>query len=174
MMNTKLIFLCGKMAAGKTTLAKELARDCQAILLVQDEFLTHLYPVEISDIPTFVKYSTRLRESLEGHIHALLSRGISVVLDFPANTTTQRLWFRRLFERAGVEHELHFINVPDGLCKDQLKQRSASLPVGSPFTTDAEFDALTSYFRPPARDEGFNVIEHKRAEQHAQPRPPTG
>jgi predicted kinase len=35
----KLMFLCGKMAAGKSTLARELAERENAVLLVQDEFL---------------------------------------------------------------------------------------------------------------------------------------
>ncbi len=60
----KLLFLCGKMAAGKSTLAAELARTEGAVLLVQDEFLERLFPGEIVDIPTFVKYSARLREAL--------------------------------------------------------------------------------------------------------------
>jgi hypothetical protein len=72
-------------------------------------------------------------------------------------------WFRVLLEGTGVEHELHFIDVPDDLCKRQLRQRSAALPAGSAWTTDAEFDALTAYFEPPAADEKFNVIRHERA-----------
>jgi hypothetical protein len=35
----KLLFLCGKMAAGKSTLSRELAERENAVLLVQDEFL---------------------------------------------------------------------------------------------------------------------------------------
>lgn len=53
----KLYFLCGKMAAGKSTLARELAQREEAVLLVQDEFLIKLFPGEIVDIPGFVKYS---------------------------------------------------------------------------------------------------------------------
>ncbi|MGH7872818.1 MAG: AAA family ATPase, partial [Candidatus Binatia bacterium] len=93
----------------------------------------------------------------------LLSRGVSVVLDFPGNTRAQRQWFRELFEGANVEHELHFIDAPDDLCKRQLRQRSEALPVGSAWTTDAEFDAITAYFQVPAEDENFNVIRHERA-----------
>ena len=37
----KLIFFCGKMAAGKSTLSKALAGQEQAVLLAQDEWLTH-------------------------------------------------------------------------------------------------------------------------------------
>ena len=43
----KLLFLCGKMAAGKSTLSKELARREDAVLLAQDEFIERLFPGEI-------------------------------------------------------------------------------------------------------------------------------
>src|SRR6266545_3708000 len=108
--SAKLIFLCGKMAAGKSTLARDLAQRENAILLVQDEFLDHLFPGEITDIPEFAKYASRLRSALAPHICSLLSKGISVVLDFPGNTKAQRAWFRELFESADAEHELHFVD----------------------------------------------------------------
>ena len=59
-----MIFLCGKMAAGKSTLAKDLAQRENAVLLVQDEFLDRLFPGEITDIPGFVKCSSRLKNAL--------------------------------------------------------------------------------------------------------------
>ena len=159
----KLIFLCGKMAAGKSTLAKALAEREHAVLLVQDELLDHLFPEEINDIPGFVRYSSRLKNALGPHVCALLSMGVSVVLDFPGNTRAQRAWFRELFERAGARHELHFVDASDALCKRQLRARSTDLPDGAPWTTDAEFDAVTVYFQPPAVDEGFHVVRHERA-----------
>ena len=158
-----LYVLCGKTAAGKSTLARELAQRSAAILLVQDEWLDHLYPGDIVDVPAFAKFSARLRAALTDHICTLLSRGTSVVLDFPGNTRTQRAWFRDLFERANADHELHFIDVPDELCKAQLKERSRHLAASAAWTTDAEFDAITKFFQPPTADEGFNVIRHERA-----------
>jgi hypothetical protein len=53
------------------------------------------------------------------------------------------------------------------LCKSRLKDRSKNLPPGAPWTTDAEFEAITVYFQPPSEDEGFNVVRHER-------RPTTG
>ena len=159
----KLYFMCGKMAAGKSTYAKQLAQDQNALLLVQDDFVAALFPGEIQDIPSFVKYSGRLKAALSGHICDLLSRGIPVVLDFPGATRNQRQWFRDLFERANVEHELHYIVASDDLCKRQLRERSAALPAGSAWTTDAEFELITSYFQAPADDEQFNVVRRERA-----------
>ena len=159
--SAKLIFLCGKMAAGKSTLARDLAQRENAVLLVQDELLDHLFPGEITDIPGFIKYSSRLRNALRPHVCALLSKGISVVLDFPANTKAQRTWFRELFERANAEHELHFVDASDALCKRQLKERSKDVSAGTPWTTEAEFEAITVYFQPPSEDERFHVVRHE-------------
>jgi predicted kinase len=159
---TTLHFLCGKMAAGKSTLAKELARQHSAILLVEDHWLSQLYPDEITDIPSYIKYSARLKNMLASHVLSLLSHGHNVVLDFPANTINQRNWFRALIEQANVAHVLHFVEASDELCKQQLKHRSKHMPVGSAFTTEAEFAAITAYFQAPRENEGFNLLRHQR------------
>jgi predicted kinase len=160
---TKLIFLCGKMGAGKSTLARDLAQRHDAVLLVEDEFLAHLFPGEITDIPAYVERSSRVKCVLAPHIRALLSKGTSVVLDFPGNTTRQRGWFRELLERAGVAHELHFIDAPDEVCKRQFRERHKGLPPGTRWTTDEEFDAVTAYFQPPSEEEAFTIVRHERA-----------
>ncbi|HXU13988.1 MAG TPA: ATP-binding protein [Terriglobales bacterium] len=160
MSSPKLIFICGKMAAGKSTLARELAERERALLLVQDDWLATLYPGEITGIPEFVQRYSRLQNALTPHICALLSQGISVVLDFAAATKSQRAWFRGLIERAQVVHELHFIDASDALCKRQLRERSAGLPAGTPWTSEADFEAITAYFQAPSDDEQFNVVRH--------------
>jgi len=160
--SAKLIFLCGKMAAGKSTLAKDLAVRENAVLLVQDDFLNALFPGEINDIPTFVDRYSRLKNALTPHICALLSNRISVVLDFAAATKTQRVWFRDLLELTHVEHELHFVDAPDVMCKTQLQVRSRGLPPGTRWTTEGDFEAINAYFQPPSEDEKFNVVRHAR------------
>jgi predicted kinase len=162
-----LYFFCGKMAAGKSTLARELAARTGAILLVQDEWLGHLFPDEIVDVAAFRKCSTRLRAALADHVCVLLSRGLPVVMDFPGNTRTQRAWFRELLSRTGAPHQLHFVDVPDELCKTQLRERSRDLPDGAAWTSDADFDAITRFFEPPAAEEGFEVVRHERRQGSA-------
>ncbi|HEX7374199.1 MAG TPA: ATP-binding protein [Steroidobacteraceae bacterium] len=156
-----LHFLCGKMAAGKSTFARELARQHDAVLLEEDHFLAKLFPGQIRSITDYVEYSGRVKSALSDHIVALLASGKSVVLDFPGNTRTQRQWFRQLFERANAAHELHYVDVSDELCKHQLRERSKALPSGAAFTSDAEFEAVTKYFQPPADDENFKVSIHR-------------
>lgn len=158
----RLIFFCAKMAAGKSRLAQQLAAQQGALLLVQDEWLEALYPGEILTLKDFTRCATRLLAALRPLLLDQLARGETVVMDFPANTRPQRAWFRALLAESGAAHELHVIEASDALCKRQLRARSAHLPPGSPWTTEAEFDAVSAYFEAPGEDEGFQLLLHRR------------
>ncbi len=160
--NATLHFFCGKMAAGKSTLAKKLADQHHAILLSEDDWLAQLYPEEIIDISGYIKYAARLQNILSAHIQSLLSQGVSVVLDFPGNTRDQRNWFRNIYEQANVSHTLHFVDVSDDICKQQLKERSKNMPANAAFTSEATFDAITQYFQAPSANEGFSIIKYEQ------------
>ncbi|WP_345994005.1 ATP-binding protein [Sulfurimonas sp. HSL-1716] len=153
----KLHFLCGKMAAGKSTLSKKLAEKHDALLLCEDTMLEKLYPAEITTIHDYLKYSQRLKELLKEHIVELLKKGNDIVLDFPANTKNQRAWFREIFESANVEHVLHFVDKSDDVCKAQLRKRNENLPKDAPLTSEETFDAITGYFEAPGNAEGFCI-----------------
>lgn len=162
-MTGKLLFLCGKMAAGKSTLARDLAARENAMLFVQDQWLDALYPNGVINVATYLEYSGRINKLLAPVVVDLLSRGVSVVIDFPGNTRNQRAWFREIIERARAAHELHFLDTADAICKAQLEARSAHLPPGTPWTSEADFELISSHFRAPAEDEGFNVVVHRRS-----------
>ena len=159
---TKLIFFCGKMAAGKSTLAKQLAARENAVLISQDELSETLFPGMVVNVATYLEYSGRINKMVAPIVVSILSKGISVVLDFPANTRNQRAWFRSIIDAAGVDHELHYLDTPDAICKAQLKARSAHLPPGTKWTTEEDFELVSSHFRAPGHDEGFNVVIHTR------------
>ena len=158
----KLIFFCGKMAAGKSTLAGQLADRENAVLMIQDQLLDTLFPGLVLNVASYLEYSGRINRMVAPQAAAILSKGVSVVLDFPANTRNQRAWFRSIIDSTGVEHELHFVDTPDEVCKARLKARSAHLPPGTKWTTEEDFELIASHFVPPAADEGFRVILHSR------------
>ncbi|MFK2903318.1 ATP-binding protein [Dyella ginsengisoli] len=153
--------MCGKMGAGKSTFAKSLAMSCEAALLSEDDLLRDLYPGEVIDLASYATLSGRIKNALAGHICVLLRRGVSVVLDFPGNTVAQRSWFRQLIDRAGSHHQLHYLSVPNEICKQQLRERRAT-NAHDPLQDDATFDALLAYFAPPTPEEQFVVILHER------------
>ncbi|MGJ5072769.1 AAA family ATPase [Bradyrhizobium oligotrophicum] len=152
-----LHLVCGKIAAGKSTLTAALGQLPGNVVIAEDDWLARLYPGEQSTLADYVRNSSRLRSVMGPLVVALLRAGVSVVLDFPANTPASRAWMRGLFEAAGVPHQLHHLDVPDEVCKARLRARNAE--GRHAFTvTDEEFDLFTSYFVAPTADEGFNVI----------------
>ncbi|MCT9810990.1 ATP-binding protein [Acidovorax sp. Be4] len=154
-----LHMVCGKIASGKSSLAQRLAQAPMTVLISEDDWLARLYPNEIHAIADYVRCAGRLRAAMAGHIAALLQAGMSVVLDFPANTLATRAWARGVFEQAGAPHCLHYLDVPDDACKARLRARNAAGE--HPFSTsDAEFDQITRHFVAPAPEEGFDVVHH--------------
>lgn len=154
-----LYLLCGKIGAGKSTLARRLASRPATLLISEDHWTSTLFADELRTIDDYGRLSARLRAAVAPHIVDILQKGLSVVLDFPANTERQRAWMRSLIDLAGVPHELHHLDVPDELCRRRLRQRNARGEHQFQ-VSDQEFDQFTRHFVPPGPDEGFNVIVH--------------
>jgi len=155
--NATLHMLCGKIAAGKSTLSAKLGEAEKTIVISEDRWIDRLYRPELRTVADYFERSDRLRATLAPHIVDLLCAGVSVVLDFHANTLGSRAWMRALFEEAGASHQLHFLDIPDEVCRARMHARKAA---GGSGVSDAEFDHITSYFAPPDESEGFNVIRY--------------
>jgi predicted kinase len=89
-----LYLLCGKIAAGKSTLARRLATRPATLLISEDHWTSNLFADDLKTIEDYGRYSARLRAAIGPHIVDILRQGLSVVLDFPANTLRNRDWIR--------------------------------------------------------------------------------
>lgn len=155
-----LHIVCGKIAAGKSTLTQRLAAAPMTVRISEDDWLARLYPGEILAIADYVRCAGRLRTAMAGHIEALLAAGMSVVLDFPANTTATRAWARGIFEQAGAAHRLHYLDVSDEVCKARLRARNAAGEHAFA-TSEQAFEQITRHFVTPTADEGFDIVLHR-------------
>jgi predicted kinase len=155
-----LHMMCGKIAAGKSTLARRLADAPATVLISEDYWLSRLYKDELQSVADYSRYARRLRDAMGGHVAALLEAGLSVVLDFPANTVANRQWMRGIFEKADAAHRMHVLDVPDEVCRARLRRRNAE-GAHEYAASDAEFDVITSYFTLPSEQEGFATIIYR-------------
>ena len=154
-----LHILCGKIASGKSTLSHNLAKNPCTVVLNEDQWLSHLYQDEMHTVADYLRRSARLRQAIAPHVISLLGAGVSVVLDFPANTVANRQWMMSLITGSGADHRLHYLEVPDDVCKARLRVRNQA---GThPFSvTDEQFELISRHFVAPEPEEGFNVIRY--------------
>ncbi|MCB0370111.1 MAG: AAA family ATPase, partial [Bdellovibrionales bacterium] len=85
--------------------------------------------------------------------------GVSVVLDFPANTLEVRKWMRHIIDSSSCHHELHFLDTPDIICLQRLDNRNKS-GEHEYNVAEEEFNKFSSYFVAPSDEERFNLIIH--------------
>ena len=150
---------CGKIASGKSSLAASLANAPQTVLISEDQLLSRLYPAEIATIDDYVRVATRLRTAIGPHLEGLLRTGLNIVLDFQAHTPAARTWIGTVIERAEASHILHFLDVPDEVCKSRLAERNAA-GTHEYHVSEADFELFNSYVVPPTPAEGFNIVVH--------------
>jgi len=154
-----LHLVCGKPAAGKSTLTARLGAADDTLVISEDSWLAALYGAQMQTLQDYLRWSAALRQAMTPHVTALLRARVSVVLDFPANTVETRGWMRALAEAAGVPARLHLLEVPDAVCKARLRARNAA--GDHPFTlSEDQFDRLAAHFVPPAAEEGFEIVHH--------------
>jgi predicted kinase len=149
--------LCGKVASGKSTLAANLAAAENTVLVTEDTWLAAIFADELKTLADYLRCATRLRRAMAPHLVALLDSGMSVVLDFQANTVESRVWMRNLLGETDVDHLLHVLMPPDDVCMARLRQRNKSGL--HPFAvTEEQFHQISTVFTPPTPVEGFNLL----------------
>ena len=148
----RLIFFCGKMGAGKTTLAKSKAEEMDGVLISEDELLDKLYEGKVGSVSGYKYYSDKLKPVVVNLSQQILSKGINTVFDFPANTVRQRQWLRSISDSINAEHICFFVERSDEVCISQLLKR------GNPNTDTVEMIyAITQYLAAPSDDENLNI-----------------
>lgn len=157
-----LHFISGRLAAGKTTLARRIAADHRAVLFCEDRWLSGMTD-GIASFEDYLKWSRRCRSLMEPLIVDILKAGASVVLDFAGNTKNERSWVRSLFTQAAAPHRLHVLEVSEEECLRRLLARNHEKPDGLYFasTTEEEFRAICRWYVPPVPEEGFTASTYR-------------
>ena len=148
----RLFLMCGLPGAGKTTRAKQLEEEHQAVRLTPDEWLAAIHQ------PGWTREDhDRLRDPLEAlqwsTAERLLELGINVVIDWGLWGRDERDRLRELAKRFGARVEVQFLDPPREVLLERLAERRRGATDLSFCVSDEELDLWASVLQPPTPDE---------------------
>jgi predicted kinase len=140
--------MVGLPAAGKTTLARRIEIEHQALRLTPDEWMIPLFGESTAD---------GKRNVLEGRFIAtalcVLRLGRNVVLDFGVWAKEERTSLRWLASSVGAECELVYLAIGQVEQQERIDQRFATAPHSTFPITPSDLDEYRTIFQPPGEEE---------------------
>jgi predicted kinase len=147
-----LLLMCGLPGSGKTTLARGLERERDALRLTPDEWIARLFGQHLT--PPALDWCRDPVEALQwGLAERALRLGVNVILDFGFWSRAEREEFRARAAALGAGSEVHFLDVPREELSARLAARNTELPPGTFRVSEAQLDAWLKVFEPPTADE---------------------
>jgi len=158
MTNVQTVYLVyGPVGAGKSTYARELAADRNAIRFAIDDWMHTLFGDDRPQQMDLVWAMTRVARC-EARIWAtcqeILASGRDVVLEIGAMRATDRERLKSIVEAAGHRLALCFVDADREVRRQRVLQRNREK--GDTYTfevTPAMFDAMETYFERPDETE---------------------
>lgn len=150
----KVIMLCGKIASGKSTYAKRICREENAVMLSVDELVISVLGSELGD--KHDEITGRVQAYLFEKSLDIVRAGTNVLLDWGFWTKEKRQAARMFYESRGIACECHYIDTPDEVWRRNIEIRNAAVLAGSSdayFVDEGLMQKLESLFEAPSRDE---------------------
>ena len=147
----KIIALCGKICAGKSTLARKLRDELNAVILNSDE-LTLALPFDHDETSPVIRPYLR-RKAVE-----IARAGANVILDCGFWTRADRDEVRAFFAEAGFELEWKYISVTDEEWQRNIAARNEKVLHGeenSYFVDEGLAQKCLKLFEEPQADENM-------------------
>ena len=129
----EISLICGKICCGKSTFARKLANEKNAVILSCDEIMT-LFPEPEGDeayAAVYRKvYACLLKKAAE-----ITACGANVILDWGFWPKAERQETAAFFARQGIPAQWYFLDVPETEWRERIARRNAT-PGASDYFVD--------------------------------------
>lgn len=143
--------LHGFLGAGKTTLAKKLESERDAVRFTHDEWMNELFGDDPPEA-LFPDYARRISGVMQKTWTRCLDLGVNVVLDSGLWSRKERDDIRTIVARHGGEPALYRLNCPDEVAWQRIDARNRASG-RSLYIAPSTFQVLKARFEPLADDE---------------------
>ena len=143
--------LHGYLGAGKTTFARRLEAEQNALRFTQDEWMVRLFGHDPAEAD-FPDHHRRILEVMESQWTRCLQLGVNVVLDFGFWSRVERDRARDLVRAHGGEAVLYRLTCAESVAWARIQERNEALK-NNLFIAENTFKTLASRFEPLGADE---------------------
>jgi len=147
----------GFIGFGKTTFAKRLEKEANAIRFTHDELLHHFYGPEDSE--DFYEKSEKINSFMEKMEDKLLELGQSIIIDSGAWSKKGRDKIRKKAKKFGANFILYSIDCPIETALKRTVCRTKNIPKDSMHISKEVFQELLKKFEPLEKNEKYVLIK---------------
>lgn len=123
---SKVYLVCGRICSGKTTYAKSICAEKNAILLSVDEIMLSLFD-QCCGENLHKDYERRIKNYLFDKSLEIIGKGFDVVLDWGFWTKEERNATKEFYKSRNIDCELHYVEVSDKTWEQQLNKRNKEI-----------------------------------------------
>jgi predicted kinase len=147
-----LHLMVGLPCSGKTTYARQLARETNALVLTPDVWHLSLFGDDVGHAEHDARHQSieTIMWDIAKHVLAL---GGDVILDFGCWARVERDDFRQRAKALGADFKLHYLDVPYAELYRRLELRNRTPAEGVFVIPKIEMDKYIPLFQPPTEDE---------------------
>lgn len=150
----KAHLICGKICSGKSTCAKKLAEERNAVILSCDEVTWELFDNDLRE--KHDEMSVRIQRYLLCKAVEITRAGTDVILEWGFWTVENRRAIREFFTRESIETVWYYIAVSPEVWEQRIHERNAAVLAGKShdyFLDDGLRGKLEGLFKEPEREE---------------------
>ena len=151
----KVILICGRIGAGKTTYAAELIRQTNAVNISQDELMLALFGPGLyeRDPQKYGEYCMVVEDYVKRKAGEAAKAGAVVICENGFWSRAERDELKKFYAGMGVSCELHYIDTPQGRRIENINKRNGEIKRGKQhFFLTSEVD-INHFFEAPDDDE---------------------
>ena len=147
-----LHLMVGLPCSGKTTKAKILEKEYNALILSTDKWHIKLFGDDAMDSEHDKRHS--IIEEIEWEIaERALSLGIDVIMDFGFWGKEERMFHKNKAKKLGVNFKIHYMDVSIEELYKRLEKRNQELPDGAFTIPKEKMDEYVPKFEIPGKEE---------------------
>ena len=160
MKNTQLTayVICGFIGAGKTTFARKLEKEKNALRITKDEWIVKIFGNKITSDKNFEKYDQDITKLATDIAFKILRSGGDVIIDEGFWARSQRDDIKKKIIQLRAKPFLYYVECSIEKMRERVVNRSKNPPEDSFEISEGMFDEYLKYWEPPTEEEGVLLV----------------